>query len=133
MNFEEQQRVEAIAVGADPEELAALTHRLRLFTPFLDDTSVQEIAVNDPKAVWLWKAGVWEKLHRLLLDELRGADEIDFSRVVVDSTSVRAVHGGKKRDRAPWTAARTGRSTTWLSTPMAFRWPAHSLRPIATT
>lgn len=81
---------------------------------------------------WM-KAGVWEKLHRVLLDELRGADEIDFSRVVVDSTSVRAVHGGKKRDRAPWTAARTGRSTTWLSTPMAFRWPAHSLRPIATT
>ena len=81
---------------------------------------------------WM-KAGVWEKLHRLLLDELRGADEIDFSRVVVDSASVRAVHGGKKRDQAPWTAARTGRNTTWPSTPTAFRWPARSPRPTATT
>ena len=79
------------------------------------------------------KAGVWEKLHRLLLDELRGADEIDFSRVVVDSASIRAVHGGKKRDRAPWTAARTGPSTTWWSTPMASRWPARSPRPTVTT
>ena len=45
---------------------------------------------------WL-QAGVWEKLHRLLLEKLRGADQIDFSRVIVDSSSVRAVHGGKKR------------------------------------
>lgn len=43
------------------------------------------------------RAGVLSKLHRVLLDRLRGADVIDFSRVVVDSASVRAVHGGKKR------------------------------------
>jgi transposase len=79
------------------------------------------------------RAGVWPALHRLLLDKLRGADEIDFDRVVVDSASVRAVHGGKKRDRAPWTAARTDRSTTWRSTPTACRWPASSPRPTATT
>ena len=53
------------------------------------------------------KAGVWPTLHRLLLDKLRGADQIDFDRVVGDSASVRAVHGGKKRDRAPWTGGRT--------------------------
>ena len=47
------------------------------------------------------RCGVLEKLHRLLLDKLRGADAIDFSRVIVDSASVRAVHGGKKRDPAP--------------------------------
>ena len=52
-----------------------------------------------------WReAGVWDALHRLLLDKLRAAGEIDFARVVVDSASVRAVHGGKNRDRAPWTA-----------------------------
>lgn len=79
------------------------------------------------------KAGVWPALHRLMLDKLRGADEIDFDRVVVDSASVRAVHGGKKRDRTPWTAARTGRSTTWRSTRAASRWPARSPRPTATT
>src|SRR6266513_1127040 len=35
-------------------------------------------------------AGVWPALHRLLLDRLRGAEEIDFDRVIVDSASVRA-------------------------------------------
>lgn len=79
------------------------------------------------------KAGVWPTLHRLLLDKLRGADEIDFDRVVVDSASVRAVHGGKKRDPAPWIAARTGPSTIWRSTPTAYRWPASSPRPTVTT
>jgi transposase len=79
------------------------------------------------------KAGVWDALHRLLLDKLRGADAIDFSRVVVDSASVRAVHGGKKRAPAPWTAGRTGANTTWRSTPTAPRSPASSPAPTATT
>ena len=39
-----------------------------------------------------WQAaGVWDALHRLLLDRLRHAERIDFSRVLVDSGSVRAV------------------------------------------
>ena len=42
------------------------------------------------------RAGVWENLHQLFLDKLRGEDAIDFSRVIVDSSSVRAIHGGKK-------------------------------------
>ena len=58
------------------------------------------------------EAGVWEELHRLLLAQLRGADQIDFSRVIADSSSVRAVHGGKKRDPAPWTAARAAPNIT---------------------
>ena len=78
------------------------------------------------------KAGVWPALHRLLLDKLRGADEIDFERVVVDSASVRAVHGGKKRDRAPWTAANAGRNTTWRSMPTACRWWPSSPAPTDT-
>ena len=79
------------------------------------------------------RAGVWDALHRLLLDKLRGADAIDFSRVVVDSSSVRAVHGGEKRGRARWTAARVAPSTTWRWTPTAPRWPASSPAPTATT
>ena len=39
------------------------------------------------------KAGVWQMIHRILLDRLRGADQIDFSRCVVDSASIRAVGG----------------------------------------
>ena len=79
------------------------------------------------------RAGVWDALHRLLLDKLRGEDAIDFDRVVVDSSSVRAVHGGKKRDRAPWTAGRRVPSTTWRPTPPAPRWPPRSRRPTSTT
>jgi len=58
------------------------------------------------------RAGVWRRLHRILLDRLRAAGEVDLSRVIVDSASVRAMHGGKKRERAPWTAGKTDPSTT---------------------
>lgn len=81
-----------------------------------------------------WReAGVWQRVHEVLLAKLRGAGEIDFGRVVVDSGSVRAVHGGKKRGRAPWTAGRTGANTTWRSTPGACRWRRPSPAPTATT
>jgi transposase len=81
-----------------------------------------------------WRqAGVWDQLHHLLLDKLREAEQIDFSRVIVDSSSIRAVHGGKKRDPAPWTAGKTGRNTTSSLTPGAFRWPQPSREPIVTT
>ena len=63
------------------------------------------------------RAGVWDQMHQVLLGRLRAEDKIDFSRVVVDSSSVRAVHGGKKRDRAPWTAEKQGPSTTSWSMP----------------
>lgn len=79
------------------------------------------------------KAGVWGQLHRLMLDKLREADKIDFSRVIVDSTSIRAVHGGKKRDQAPWIAAKTAPSIIWRSMPAASRWRASSPEPTATT
>ena len=41
-----------------------------------------------------WQAaGVWEAIHHLLLNRLRAADKLDWSRAVVDSSSVRAVGG----------------------------------------
>jgi transposase len=79
------------------------------------------------------RAGVLEKLHRVLLDRLRGAEAIDFSRVIVDSASVRAVHGGKKRALTPWTGGKRDPNTTWPSTPTAFLWPRFSPRPTVTT
>ena len=42
------------------------------------------------------KAGVWQQIHRVLLNELREADQIDFSRAAVDSSSIRAVFGGRR-------------------------------------
>lgn len=81
-----------------------------------------------------WRAaGVWPKLHEILLAKLRGANRIDFSRVIADSSSIRAVHGGKKRDRAPWTAVKSGANTTCWSMPAAFRWSQSSPAPTAMT
>ena len=47
------------------------------------------------------KAGVWQKVHEVLLAKLREVDKIDWSRAVVDSASIRSVCGGKKRVRIP--------------------------------
>jgi transposase len=38
-------------------------------------------------------AGVWTRLHQVLLDELHEAGEIDWSRAAVDSSHVRAQGG----------------------------------------
>ena len=62
------------------------------------------------------QAGVWEKLHVLLLSELRAAGEIDWERAVVDSSQVQAKKGAPRRVRARSTAAGQGRSTISSST-----------------
>jgi transposase len=44
-----------------------------------------------------WRAaGVWDELHALLLDRLRAAGRIDWSRAAADSASLRAVGAGEK-------------------------------------
>ena len=42
-------------------------------------------------------AGVWTQLHQLLLSLLQDEHKIDWSRALVDSSSVRAVFGGSKQ------------------------------------
>ena len=62
-----------------------------------------------------WQAaGVWDRLHQLLLARLRAADQIDWSRVIVDSSSIRAVGAGQKRDPIPPIARDLVQSTTSL-------------------
>lgn len=69
-----------------------------------------------------WQAaGVWDQLHQLLLSKLRAADAIDFSRVIVDSSSIRAIGGGQKQDRTPPIARARVPSTTWRSKRKASR------------
>jgi transposase len=51
------------------------------------------------------RAGVWERLHRLLLRELRAAGELQWSRAVADSSHVQAKKGARKRAQAPWIGA----------------------------
>jgi transposase len=46
------------------------------------------------------RAGVWERLHGLLLAELRAAGELEWSRAVADSSQVQAKKGAPRRARA---------------------------------
>ena len=73
-------------------------------------------------------AGVWKKIHRLFLNEFRAADQIDWSRAIADSASVRAVKGGPTRVRIPRTAARRARSTIFSPTGKASRLRSPSRR-----
>ena len=43
------------------------------------------------------QAGVWERLHQVLLDRLGEADRIDWSRASLDSASVPAKRGPSNR------------------------------------
>src|SRR6188768_3750191 len=61
----------------------------------------QEIGCGSGMTCWRrlrdWQqAGVWQRLHRVLLDELGRGDRIDWSRAAVDSASVPAKRGAKK-------------------------------------
>jgi transposase len=58
------------------------------------------------------EAGVWQRLHEVLLAKLRVADALDFSRAAVDSSHVRALKGGSRRDEVLLTGAGQAASTT---------------------
>lgn len=77
----------------------------------------QEMGCGSGMSCWRrlreWqKAGVWQKLHETLLAELQGGNRIDWSRAVVDSGSVRALLGGRKRGRIQRIDGNWGASTT---------------------
>jgi transposase len=57
-------------------------------------------------------AGVWQRLHELLLGKLRATGQLDMSRAVIDGSHVRALKGGPKPVRARSTAASRARNTT---------------------
>jgi transposase len=78
----------------------------------------QELGFGCGMSCWrrlrAWQeAGVWDRLHRALLQQLRDADRINWSRVVVDSSSIRAIGAGKKRGRTrPIGVARAASTTS---------------------
>ena len=79
------------------------------------------------------KVGVWDRVHKGLLDRLRAVGELDLSSAVVDSSHVRAVGGAKVPVPAPWTAGKAGQNTTLSRMRKAFRLPFGSRVPTATT
>jgi len=54
------------------------------------------------------RAGVWDLIHSALLDWLARSDQIDWSRAVVDSCSIRAVYGGDQTGPNPTDRAKRG-------------------------
>jgi transposase len=85
----------------------------------------QELGWGSGMTAWrrlqLWQTlGIWQKIHEALLAHLQGAGQIDWTRAIVDSTSVRAVHGGKKRDPIQQIAVNPAASIIWPRTPTAF-------------
>lgn len=60
---------------------------------------------------WL-AAGVWDRLQTRLIERLDREGKIDWSRAAVDSSSVRAVFGGPRRDRIRSTGRSPGPNIT---------------------
>ena len=62
----------------------------------------QEMGCGSGMTCWrrlrdLQEAGIWQLIHFVLLDWLARSGRIDWSRAVVDSSSVRAVSGGRRQ------------------------------------
>ena len=66
-------------------------------------------------------AGVWARLHKVLLDRLEAAGRIRWDRAALDSRSVPAKRGARRRGRTRPTGARPAASTTCSSTRAAYR------------
>ena len=58
------------------------------------------------------RAGVWERLHEVLLAELHAAGELEWSRAVADSSHVQAKKGAPRRARARLIEPETAPSIT---------------------
>ena len=88
---------------ADRDAFAGMLFVLKTGIPW--ESLPQELGCGSGMTCWRrlrdWQQkGVFKRLHRLLLAALRKANCIDWSRALVDSSSIRAMHGGKKREKA---------------------------------
>jgi transposase len=54
------------------------------------------------------RAGVWAKLHAVLLAELNGADQIDWARAIIDASFAEAPEGGEDTGPNPTDRGRSG-------------------------
>jgi transposase len=83
------------------------------------------------------EAGVWDRLHQVLLAESHAAGKLDWSRAVIDSSHVRALKGGPKTGPNPVDRARTGSKhyvlTDGHGTPLAVSLTGGSSAPKASS
>jgi transposase len=88
----------------------------------------QELGCGSGMTCWRrlrdWQqAGVWQRLHCVLLQRLQDAGRIDWGRASLDSASVPAPGGAKRLARTRRIAASWAPSATSLLTATACRWP----------
>jgi transposase len=112
----------------DRKVLAGILFVLRTGIPW--EFLPQEMGCGSGMTCWRrlreWQqAGVWELLHQTLLAMLNWADQIDWSRAVIDSGSVRAVGGGKKRAPIRRIDGNWGASITSLRKGEVSPWPSN--------
>jgi transposase len=100
----------------DRATLTGILFVLRTGIPWED--LPQEMGCGSGMTCWRrlrdWQAaGVWDRLHRVLLQKLEDVHQINWSRAVVDSSSIRAIGAGKKRVRIPPIVRVRAASITW--------------------
>ena len=81
----------------DRAALAGIVYQLRTGVPWRL-LPTRQLGCGSPTTCWRrlrdWqRAGVWQRLHHRLLDELGREGQLDWSRASLDSLSVRAKRG----------------------------------------
>lgn len=98
----------------------------------------QELGCGSGMTCWRrlrdWQAaGVWRRIQHALLEEFHQAEHLDWSRAVVDSSSIRALKGGPRPGPTPRIAAARAASTTSSPKRKASRWWSRSLERMIMT
>ena len=107
---------------------AALTGILFVLTTGIPwEKLPQELGYGSGVTCWRrlrdWnQAGVWRRLHEVLLAKLHEADVIDWERASIDSATVPAPGGATRRGRIQRIAASWAPNGMSWRTPMVFRW-----------
>jgi transposase len=104
---------------SDRAALTGILFVLRSGTPW--ELLPREMGCGSGMTCWRrlrdWqKAGVWDRLQQTLLDRLGRQNGIDFSRASLDSASIAAKKGARRRARTRPTGASSARSV--MSSPM---------------